>query len=118
MNQSLLDRNLPSPHFGDVAVSVRRSIIRAFLVLGLHPCHRNKARNGSVKVCCPKYVNLTWCRVGYVPEHFLTPVLLADKHNLFPEKVALHPCPSGTGQMLERLKNKEIGSSLPLCAHW
>jgi hypothetical protein len=48
-------------------------------------------------------------RVGYVPEHFLTPVLLAHQHNLFPSPIALHPCPSGTGQMLERLKNKEIG---------
>ena len=55
---------------------------------------------------------LTLYRVGYVPEHFLTPVLLAEKHGLFPAKVALHPCPSGTGQMLERLRNREIGKSL------
>jgi hypothetical protein len=52
-----------------------------------------------------------WYRVGYVPEHFLTPVLLAHKHNLFPASVALNPCPSGTGQMLEKLRNKEIGIS-------
>jgi len=49
------------------------------------------------------------CRVGYVPEHFLTPLLLAHKHNLFSPAIHPVPCPSGTGQMLERLKNKEIG---------
>ena len=52
---------------------------------------------------------LTVYRVGYVPEHFLTPVLLAHKHNLFTTPISLAPCPSGTGQMLERLKNREIG---------
>jgi hypothetical protein len=50
------------------------------------------------------------CRVGYVPEHFLTPVLLAYKHGLFNTPIALNPCPSGTGQMLEKLRNHEIGA--------
>ena len=60
-------------------------------------------------------------RLGYVPEHFLTPVLLAHKHGFFKANglhVELVPQPSGTGQMISSYKDKSIDVAIGLTEGW
>lgn len=57
-------------------------------------------------------------RVGYVPEHYLLPLHLASRNNLFPFDVELIPCPSGTGQMITLLREDKIDLAIGLTEGW
>ncbi|KAG9245417.1 uracil-DNA glycosylase-like protein [Calycina marina] len=55
-------------------------------------------------------------RVGYVPEHFSTPLYFASKH--FGLDVELLPYPSGTGHMITSLRSGEIDVGIGLTEGW
>ncbi|KAK6347087.1 hypothetical protein TWF696_007167 [Orbilia brochopaga] len=58
-------------------------------------------------------------RVGYVPEHFSTPLHLAQKHNFYGSTtVSFHPFPSGTGHMIQSLRANEIDVAIGLTEGW
>ncbi|KAI9891257.1 MAG: hypothetical protein M1814_002947 [Vezdaea aestivalis] len=55
-------------------------------------------------------------RIGYVPEHYLTPLHLAQKHyNLNAELV---PFPSGTGHMITSLRSGSLDLAIGLTEGW
>ncbi|TPX08591.1 uncharacterized protein E0L32_009930 [Thyridium curvatum] len=55
-------------------------------------------------------------RVGYVPEHFSTPIYFAKKH--FGLNAELIPFPSGTGHMITALRGGEIDVGIGLTEGW
>lgn len=55
-------------------------------------------------------------RVGYVPEHFSTPIHFASKH--FGLDAELVPFPSGTGHMITALRSNEIDVGIGLTEGW
>ncbi|KAG6356523.1 hypothetical protein INS49_015911 [Diaporthe citri] len=55
-------------------------------------------------------------RVGYVPEHFSTPIHFASKH--FGLDAKLVPFPSGTGHMITALRSNEIDVGIGLTEGW
>ena len=55
-------------------------------------------------------------RIGYVPEHFSTPLYFAKKH--FGLNATLVPFPSGTGHMVTALRSKEIDIGIGLTEGW
>jgi hypothetical protein len=55
-------------------------------------------------------------RVGYVPEHFSTPLYFAAKH--FDLTADLIPFPSGTGHMITSLREGEIDIGIGLTEGW
>ncbi|KAK6193249.1 nucleoside diphosphate kinase Ndk1 [Pestalotiopsis sp. IQ-011] len=55
-------------------------------------------------------------RVGFVPEHFSTPIHFAQKH--FCLSAALIPFPSGTGHMITALRAGEIDVGIGLTEAW
>ncbi|KAJ9139365.1 ABC-type nitrate sulfonate bicarbonate transport systems periplasmic components-like protein [Pleurostoma richardsiae] len=55
-------------------------------------------------------------RVGYVPEHFSTPIYFAKKH--FGLDADLIPFPSGTGHMITALRVGEIDIGIGLTEGW
>ncbi|KAK2603373.1 hypothetical protein N8I77_009837 [Diaporthe amygdali] len=55
-------------------------------------------------------------RVGYVPEHFSTPIHFASKH--FGLDAQLIPFPSGTGHMITALRSNEIDVGIGLTEGW
>jgi hypothetical protein len=55
-------------------------------------------------------------RVGYVPEHFSTPLYFAKKH--FGLNAELIPFPSGTGHMITALRGAEIDVGIGLTEGW
>ncbi|KAH8591028.1 uracil-DNA glycosylase-like protein [Bisporella sp. PMI_857] len=55
-------------------------------------------------------------RVGYVPEHFSTPLFFATKH--FGLSAELIPFPSGTGHMITSLRGGEIDVGIGLTEGW
>ena len=55
-------------------------------------------------------------RVGYVPEHFSTPLHFAQKHHGLGAKLV--PFPSGTGHMVAALQSREIDVALGLTEGW
>lgn len=55
-------------------------------------------------------------RVGYVPEHFSTPIHFASKH--FGLDAQLVPFPSGTGHMITALRSNEIDVGIGLTEGW
>lgn len=55
-------------------------------------------------------------KIGYVPEHFSTPLYFAKEH--FKLQADLIPFPSGTGHMVESLKSKEIDVGIGLTEGW
>ncbi|KAF1812293.1 uracil-DNA glycosylase-like protein [Eremomyces bilateralis CBS 781.70] len=55
-------------------------------------------------------------RIGYVPEHFSTPLHFAQKH--YGLDASLIPFPSGTGHMVESLKAKDIDIGMGLTEGW
>ncbi|PLB51891.1 periplasmic binding protein-like II [Aspergillus steynii IBT 23096] len=60
-------------------------------------------------------------RIGYVPEHYLTPLHLALRSpavQLLPFKLSLIPFPSGTGHMITSLREKEIDIGIGLTEGW
>lgn len=57
-------------------------------------------------------------RIGYVPEHYLLPLHLANRNGLFPFPVELVPCPSGTGQMITLLRDDKIDLAIGLTEGW
>ncbi|EPS37763.1 hypothetical protein H072_8617 [Dactylellina haptotyla CBS 200.50] len=58
-------------------------------------------------------------RVGYVPEHFSTPLHLAQLHKYYASTtVTFHPFPSGTGHMIQSLKSHEIDVAVGLTEGW
>lgn len=57
-------------------------------------------------------------KIGYIPEHFSTPIVFAKKYGFF-EKYGLKefeliPYPSGSGHLITSLKNKEIDLAVGL----
>ncbi|KAL1922938.1 uncharacterized protein VTP21DRAFT_9314 [Calcarisporiella thermophila] len=55
--------------------------------------------------------------IGYVPEHFSTPLFIAKNKEYFKELglcVELHCCPGGTGEMIQKLKDKTIDVAIAL----
>jgi hypothetical protein len=57
--------------------------------------------------------NLT---IGFVPEHFSTPLHFAQEHYSLPGKLV--PYPSGTGHMIQSLKDGEIDVGIGLTEAW
>ncbi|EAU31236.1 conserved hypothetical protein [Aspergillus terreus NIH2624] len=60
-------------------------------------------------------------RIGYVPEHYLTPLHLALRSaasRSLPFNVSLIPFPSGTGHMITSLREKEIDVAIGLTEGW
>lgn len=55
-------------------------------------------------------------RIGYVPEHFSTPLYFAKKYFGLPG--TLHPYPSGTGHMIQSLQADEIDVGIGLTEGW
>ncbi|KAK7912023.1 hypothetical protein PG985_014504 [Apiospora marii] len=55
-------------------------------------------------------------RIGYVPEHFSTPLYFAQKH--FGLQATLTPFPSGTGHMITALREGEIDVGIGLTEGW
>ena len=55
-------------------------------------------------------------RIGFVPEHFSTPIYFATKH--FDLSAELLPFPSGTGHMITALRNGEIDVGIGLTEGW
>ncbi|KAK7530131.1 hypothetical protein IWX49DRAFT_359958 [Phyllosticta citricarpa] len=55
-------------------------------------------------------------RIGFVPEHFSTPLHFAHKH--FGLKADLVPFPSGTGHMIQSLQSNEIDVGIGLTEGW
>lgn len=55
-------------------------------------------------------------RVGYVPEHFSTPIYFAKKY--YGLEVELIPFPSGTGHMITSLRSGEIDVGIGLTEGW
>lgn len=54
-------------------------------------------------------------RIGYVPEHFCTPLLqLIAADPELASSVELIPNPSGTGQMINGLKERELDVAIAL----
>ncbi|KAJ5146445.1 uncharacterized protein N7515_001009 [Penicillium bovifimosum] len=65
--------------------------------------------------------DLPTIRIGYVPEHYLTPLHLALRSpavSSFPFKIALTPFPSGTGHMITSLRGNEIDIAIGLTEGW
>ncbi|KAL2010584.1 hypothetical protein VTN00DRAFT_6391 [Thermoascus crustaceus] len=60
-------------------------------------------------------------RIGYVPEHYLTPLHLALRSpslSKLPFRVQLTPFPSGTGHMISSLRENEIDVGIGLTEGW
>ncbi|QLL32796.1 hypothetical protein HG536_0D03180 [Torulaspora globosa] len=60
---------------------------------------------------------MTPLRVGYVPEHFSTPLQFAQKHGFFSRQglqITLIPYPSGTGHMISSLNSQELDVAIGL----
>ncbi|KAL9630424.1 MAG: hypothetical protein Q9164_006421 [Protoblastenia rupestris] len=55
-------------------------------------------------------------RIGFVPEHFSTPLHFALAHKSLP--CTLHPFPSGTGHMITSLQAQEIDIGIGLTEAW
>ena len=55
-------------------------------------------------------------RVGFVPEHFSTPIHFAKKH--YGLDAELTPFPSGTGHMITALRSGEIDAAIGLTEGW
>jgi hypothetical protein len=55
-------------------------------------------------------------RIGYVPEHFSTPLYFAKKY--FGLEAELLPFPSGTGHMITSLRSGEIDIGIGLTEGW
>ncbi|KAF4450882.1 hypothetical protein F53441_6059 [Fusarium austroafricanum] len=55
-------------------------------------------------------------RIGYVPEHFSTPLYFAQKH--FGLDATLIPFPSGTGHMVTAIRSGEIDVAIGLTEGW
>ncbi|RYO93832.1 hypothetical protein DL766_005082 [Monosporascus sp. MC13-8B] len=55
-------------------------------------------------------------RIGFVPEHFSTPIFFAQKH--FGLSAELLPFPSGTGHMITALRSGEIDVGIGLTEGW
>ncbi|CEJ02529.1 hypothetical protein RMCBS344292_16530 [Rhizopus microsporus] len=59
----------------------------------------------------------TTIRIGYVPEHFSTPLYIARDNGYFKEtgvEVELVLCPGGTGEMTSKLQEKSIDLAIAL----
>ncbi|KGY15288.1 hypothetical protein PABG_11875 [Paracoccidioides brasiliensis Pb03] len=59
-------------------------------------------------------------RIGFVPEHYLTPLHLALKSFIpsLPFNVTIKPFPSGTGHMITSLRENEIDIGIGLTEGW
>ena len=55
-------------------------------------------------------------RIGYVPEHFSTPLHFAQKH--YGLDATLIPFPSGTGHMITAIRGGEIDAAIGLTEGW
>jgi len=55
-------------------------------------------------------------RIGFVPEHFSTPIHFAKKH--FGLDAELIPFPSGTGHMITAIRGGEIDIGIGLTEGW
>ncbi|CCU76958.1 unnamed protein product [Blumeria hordei] len=61
-------------------------------------------------------MDITPMRIGYVPEHFSTPLHFAQKH--FGLDAKLVPFPSGTGHMVTSLRSGDIDIGIGLTEGW
>ena len=57
-------------------------------------------------------------RIGYVPEHFATPLHFAYQQHGLSEHASLQSFPSGTGTMIEAFHNREIDVGIGLTESW
>ena len=55
-------------------------------------------------------------RIGFVPEHFSTPIHFAQKH--FGLSATLKPFPSGSGHMITALRAGEVDVCIGLTEAW
>ena len=55
-------------------------------------------------------------RIGFVPEHFSTPLHFAQQH--FGLQANVTPFPSGSGHMITALRNNEIDVAIGLTEAW
>ncbi|KAF9246690.1 hypothetical protein DTO006G1_1120 [Penicillium roqueforti] len=65
--------------------------------------------------------DLPTVRIGYVPEHYLTPLHLALRSpavSSLPFKIVATPFPSGTGHMITSLRGNEIDVAIGLTEGW
>jgi ABC-type nitrate/sulfonate/bicarbonate transport system substrate-binding protein len=56
-------------------------------------------------------------RIGYVPEHFSTPLFFAKEQGYYKDHgldLEFVPFPSGSGHLIQSLKDKSIGRSQSL----
>lgn len=53
-------------------------------------------------------------RIGYIPEHFASPLLLLARSSWGQQHVSLVPCPSGTGQILTAFREGTIDVAIAL----
>ncbi|KAH0606303.1 uncharacterized protein H6S33_003964 [Morchella sextelata] len=63
----------------------------------------------------------TTLRVGFVPEHFSTPLHFAQTHSFFTRHnlaITLIPFPSGTGHMIKSLASHELDLAIGLTEGW
>jgi ABC-type nitrate/sulfonate/bicarbonate transport system substrate-binding protein len=61
--------------------------------------------------------DMTLLKVGYVPEHFSTPLFFAKEQGFYKNhgvEVEFVPFPSGTGHMIQSLKDKSINVAIGL----
>ncbi|TFB04447.1 hypothetical protein CCMA1212_003888 [Trichoderma ghanense] len=70
---------------------------------------RPKRASSSLNMATP-------LRIGFVPEHFSTPLHFAQKH--FGLDATLVPFPSGTGHMITALRSDEIDIGIGLTEAW
>ncbi|KAI5957153.1 hypothetical protein KGF54_000081 [Candida jiufengensis] len=56
-------------------------------------------------------------KVAYIPEHFSTPLFLAEKHGYYKEKnlsIEFIPVPEGSGKLIKLLNSKEVDLAIGL----
>lgn len=59
-----------------------------------------------------KRLAMTALKVGYVPEHFSTPLFFAQQQGYYEKngvKIEFLPYPSGSGHLIQSLQDKTIG---------
>lgn len=79
-----------------------------------YTCHLRKA---SINPIDPKSLLAMVLKVGYIPEHFSTPLFFAQSKGFFKERgleVELIPYPSGSGHLIQSLEDNSIDIAIGL----
>lgn len=82
------------------------------LVAHLHLSHRAFSTTRTMSTTNGKL------RIGYVPEHFATPLHFAYTQHGLSDHATLQSFPSGTGTMIEAFHNREIDVGIGLTESW